>query len=135
MHWYLPQAEVGNDMKLVPGTGGAAGYVADVAEFIDAYKAAAGSPLPFFHADAWWQRGRWEKQLKELSNAIRAKGVRFGIIYNGGDDMDPVEWTTEAEGRFAGIETEPGMAPDDAIIQSWMREPEHALPETEAGQR
>lgn len=133
LHHYFPNAQVG-DIEPVAGAGGPSDYVSEVRQFADAYKAAVGCPLVFIDTDIAWKQPGWQTQLEELCKLTRAQGIKFGIIYDGNaDDETGVEWTAHAEQRFAEIESNPQMVPDDAVIQSWETQPERALPETQPG--
>src|SRR5208282_4408409 len=101
--------------------------------FIAAYRAAMGEPLAFLDVDMQWSQP-WEQELHLLAGSLHAAHIPFGIIYNGdGSDTTGKEWTRHAEERFAAIETDPALVPSRAILQTWMPQPEHMLPETEAG--
>ena len=90
VHRYFPQAKVG-DIEPVVGVAGPADYVSEVARFADAYRAATGLPLAFFHSDVAWRAIGAQQQLPQLAQVAHARGERFGIIYNSSDpDVSPV---------------------------------------------
>jgi hypothetical protein len=108
-------------------------WIDEILQFAAAYRAATGSALEFVHADVDWH-GDWSEALPLLAGRLRAARVSFGIIYDGDeqDDKD-IDWTTHAEQRFTEVEGQLGLEPDTAILQTWMRHPQHMLPETSAG--
>jgi len=129
----FPDVEVG-DIEPVVGSGAPADYIAEIESWADAFNAATGRPLAFFHSDVGWQGSGWQQQLTRLSHLTRKRGIAFGIIYNGNPaDSTGVAWTTDAEKHFVAIEADPAMIPDHAIIQTWDAQPDHALPETQPG--
>jgi hypothetical protein len=105
----------------------------EVSQWTKAYQNAVGEPLHFLHVDVVWA-GPWQEQLRTIDDDLHAAGVRLGIIYNGNSD-DPTgsEWTRHAEDRFSMIESQLEIIPDDAVLQTWMPQPTHMLPETSPG--
>jgi hypothetical protein len=128
----FPAVQIG-DIEPV-GTAQPADWVEEITQWTQVYGQVAGEPLSFFHADVAWN-GPWQQQLPAVKSRIRAAGLKFGIIYDGGgskDESDDV-WTQEAEQRFHLIESNPSMIPDHAIIQTWARWPKKMLPEDQPG--
>jgi hypothetical protein len=80
----------------------------------------------------WWAFG-WKTQLRQISQAVRAGGTQFGIIYDATPTGTDVEWTTEAQQNFADVEGDTTLVPDIALIMSWEAQPSHVLPETQEG--
>jgi len=133
IHRYFPHAQVG-DIEPLLGTAAPPDYVSEVLEWINAYQRAVGIPLAFFHSDLAWQNTESQTQLRQLSAEVRSNGIKFGIIYDGdSNDTTGVAWTTDAEERFADVEKDQAMVPDDAVLQTWDAQPNHALPETQPG--
>ncbi|PZR93434.1 MAG: hypothetical protein DLM68_00915 [Hyphomicrobiales bacterium] len=132
VHSYFPKAQVG-DIEPVVGAGGPANWTQLIMQWANAYQSAVGQPLAFFHSDVAWQGTGWSGQLTELQALLHAVNIPFGIIYDGNYSDDAVEWTTAAEQKFAGIETNSPAVPDHAILQSWNPQPLDALPETQPG--
>jgi hypothetical protein len=130
IHHYFPNAQVG-DIEPLPDAA-LPGYVTQVLEWMDAYKSAVGVPLAFSHWEFDWHNPASQAQLGQLFAGMRSNGIKFGIIYDGdpSDTAGPA-WTTDAERFFA--EEEKVMVPDDAILQTWETQPDHALPETQPG--
>jgi hypothetical protein len=132
VHKYFPNALVG-DIEPVAGAGGPTNWIQQITQWANAYKAAVGQPLAFFHTDVAWQGTGWSGQLTALQAFLNAEGIPFGIVYHGDYSDGAVKWTTAAEQYFAGIETNPQADPDHAILQTWNPQPLYALPETQPG--
>ncbi len=110
-----------------------ADWLDELKQWFAAYRAATGEPLAFFDVDMDWHKD-WRPQLSALVPTLKASGIKFGIIYDGdGGDTSGVTWTRHAEERFAAVEADPALAPDQAILQTWMRHPAHMLPESQPG--
>jgi len=108
-------------------------WLAQIAQWSEAYRRAAGEKLAFIRADVNWS-GPWQPALSGFVRQLRAAGIGYGIIYNGGSgSRGAVEWARQAEEEFAGLEADPAMIPDHAMIQSWTPWPKRNLPETESG--
>ena len=109
------------------------GWVEEIAQWTQAYKTATAHTLACFHADVQWS-GPWRTQLSALRARLHASGIQLGIIYNGdGSAQSGVEWTRQSEARFRMVESNPALIPDQALLQSWTRQPERMLPETLPG--
>jgi hypothetical protein len=132
VHGYFPSAVVG-DIEPVVGALGTTNWVQEIAQWANAYQQQVGLPLAFFHSDVAWQQTGSASQLTQLRSYFHGQGIPFGIIYDGDFSDSAVQWTTDAEWRFANIESNSGAVPDDAIFESWHPQPLYALPETEPG--
>ncbi len=101
------------------------------AGWIEAMENALGQPLAFFHADIVWKE-RWRAALAQLPPMLAAKRVPLGIIYNAPSaDLSNARWLAAARQHYEDIENNDGIAPDQAIFQSWSAMPDRLLPETE----
>jgi hypothetical protein len=110
-----------------------AGWIEDIMQWTQAFKAATGQPLACLHADVQWS-GPWQQQLPELRSRLHAAGIQLGIIYNGdGNAQSGIEWTRQSEQRFRTVENGARLVPDQALLQSWTRQPDHMLPEDKPG--
>ena len=110
-----------------------AGWVNEIMQWARAYESATHQPLACFHADVQWA-GPWQQQLAELTRRLHATGVKLGIIYNGdGNAQTGLQWTQQAEQRIRMVEANPALMPDQTLIQSWTRQPERMLPESQPG--
>jgi hypothetical protein len=107
--------------------------VRQLVQWLDAYHAVSGEQLPFFHLDVGFLALQdWPQATKELEDAARARGIAFGLIYDGDGGTDQ-QWTQAAEQRFTTYEAQYGGRPDNAIFQSWVDHPDYVLPETKPG--
>jgi hypothetical protein len=105
----------------------------DYAEWVDAYRQAAGVPLAFFDIDVNWDKD-WLAPAEEAAKTMGDKGVPFGIIYNGNPEApDDKTWISEAEAHYTAFESAGRAAPDAVIFQSWVAHPSHLLPDTDPG--
>ena len=99
------------------------------------WRQVTGEPFAFVRADVVWT-GPWRQALPALKRKLHAEHLTYSLIYGGGGqgraETDQV-WTEEAAQRFHAVEADPQMAPDQAVMQTWVRWPSHMLPETEAG--
>jgi hypothetical protein len=126
----FPQAQV---CDAEPAATPDAGWIEEIMQWTQAYKAATGHPLACLHADVQWS-GPWRQQLSELKGRLHAAGIHLGIIYNGdGKAQSGFEWTHQSEERFRMVENGAGLVPDQALLQSWTRQPDHMLPEDKQG--
>ncbi|MBS0558640.1 MAG: carboxypeptidase regulatory-like domain-containing protein [Proteobacteria bacterium] len=108
-------------------------WLAQIAQWSDAYRRATGEKLAFIRADVNWS-GPWRPALAGFVRQLRQEGIGYGIIYNGGaGSRTAQQWARQAEEEFAGLETDPAMVPDHAMFQSWTPWPKRNLPETESG--
>jgi hypothetical protein len=129
----FPRVVVGDIEALPPGVDPGA-----VVGWLDTYRRVAGASLPFLHLDVNYLRLDWPEVAGALERAARARGIRFGIIYDGeGSQLDgggsDRDWTAEAERRFTTYEAQYRGHPDDTVLQSWVDHPDYALPETQPG--
>jgi hypothetical protein len=102
----------------------------ELAAWLDAYQAAAGEPFAFLHLDIDWSRISWVDLAVDVERESRARGVPFGIIYNGGAAASDAQWSGIAGRRVLMYRTGGGKE-DHVLFQSWNDKPDHALPETD----
>jgi hypothetical protein len=117
----FPTAQIGD----IEGIGHAdpPDLVDQIMQWTKAYEKTVGEPLAFLRTDVLWS-GPWRQQLSQLVPRLHATGTKVSIIYNGdpGDQTD-LAWTRHAEERFAAIEADPTLIPDQAVLQTWMLHP------------
>ena len=105
--------------------------LADNLAWIRTYNDVAGEPLAFFHADVGWTTD-WVGICAELQRDLADRHIPFGMIYNGEDQApSAAAWASQARAHFHTFEDGARPAPDMAVIQSWVRYPDHALPDTD----
>lgn len=99
--------------------------------WIQAYRDATGEKLSFFHADVGWTTD-WVGICAELQRDLADRSIPFGMIYNGEDLAgSAADWANQARAHFRAFEDGSRPAPDVTIIQSWVRFPDHALPDSD----
>ena len=108
-------------------------YPEQIAEWLDAFHAATGHQLAFFHADINWD-GPWRGDLPALQQRLAKLGVAFGVIING----DPLarsdlEWTNAAIDHLQQVVDLVGLQPETIIFQTWDDRPTRVLPEDRPG--
>jgi hypothetical protein len=124
----FPNVRVG-DVEPIGQWPSAAALMRDTTDWLDAFKRADGQNLAFIHADVGWDTS-WLDITLSLRKEAAARGVRFGIIYNGNDlAKSDSEWSSEAVSHFKAFEDHAGR-PDDVVFQSWVSHPSRSLPET-----
>ncbi|WP_426420228.1 hypothetical protein [Bradyrhizobium genosp. A] len=129
MRKIFPALKVG-DIEVVDGDREA---TAQLAEWADAYRQATGEPLAFLHTDLAWS-DLAIGNLAPLAANLKRRNIPFGIIYNAdGSAASDAAWTQSAVSHFLEIEQVRGIHPDDAIFQTWTRNPTHVLPESQSG--
>ena len=111
-----------------------------LADWLDAYRSAAGSDLAFLHLDIDWRvfsSDEWAAQAHEVELDVHRHGARFGIIYNGCDSgcdgQTDERWLARAQRNVLDYELAGFGSPDDVVFQSWEDKPDRALPETDPG--
>jgi hypothetical protein len=99
------------------------------AAWMDAFQAAGGTKLAFFHQDTGFNV-TWINDVSAFRVETSKRGIPLGIIYNGfPNDSSDVQWLTRAQQHFTDFELSEGQ-PDQAIFQSWTGYPVTHLPET-----
>lgn len=124
----FPNVSIG-DVEPIGQWPSATALMRDTTDWLDAFKRAHGQNLAFIHADVGWDTS-WLGITLSLRKEAAARGIRFGIIYNG-DDLakSDSEWSSEAVSHFKAFEDHAGR-PDDVVFQSWVSHPSRSLPET-----
>jgi hypothetical protein len=128
----FPEVEFG-DVEPVGAHDAPADWLDELTHWVEAYQKASGVPLRFLDTDLTWD-SNWQPQLRAISARLHAAGIAFGIVYDGdGTDKTGEAWTLHAEERFTQVELDSSLRPDRAILQSWMAQPIHMLPESAPG--
>jgi hypothetical protein len=106
-------------------------WLQEITQWTAVYRSVLGENLGFFHCDVLWT-APWQQQVAAIKRVVQSKGLKFGIIYDGGGTGAPESdelWTREAAERARSVETSPALVPDEGIIQTWARWPHKMLPE------
>jgi hypothetical protein len=108
-------------------------WISELAQWTDAYRAATGQPLAFFHADVNWSELAM-RNLVPSAAQLKERRIPFGIFYTAdGSVASDLEWTQSAVRHFTEIEQVLNLHPDTALFATWTHYPEHVLPENEPG--
>lgn len=131
MRAHFPHVVIG-DAEPVRGAADG-GAIRGYARWADAFRAATGAPLAFFHADVQWKQS-WRMPLEHLAGVLRARHIPLGVIINGdGDDTSDKVWIAHALAHYRAIAKDRRIAPDQMVFQSWAPHPTHLLPDTDPG--
>lgn len=135
IHQYFPRAQIGAVEPITSNQGfDPERLVEDYLAFADLYRSATGSNLAFFHADIAWRSENWRRAVAPLKAGLRARSIRFGIIFGGTPDQkDALSWTRAGLDQLKSLAGNPTTAPEDVVIQSWQPLPTRYLPETAPG--
>jgi hypothetical protein len=87
----------------------------------------------FMHTDVAWDSD-WRPGLQVLAQGLRVRQVRFGIICDGAlNSPSDAAWTELALKRCRDVNSDPRTRLDDFMVQSWLPQPSHYLPENQPG--
>jgi hypothetical protein len=112
------------------------GWQNDVDAWANGYRQANGKPLAFMHLDIPWARANandFAVAYYRFCEQLQMQGLigALGIIYDGTpEDTTDSAWVRDAEGHIDTLQNKDGLRPQQAIIQSWMINPTHAMPDT-----
>jgi hypothetical protein len=125
----FPDVQIG-DIEVIQASAGTT-WMGEIMAWSEAYKKATGTKLAFLHADVQWDDLQSANLLPGLAAQLHSRGIKFGVIYNGDPkDSAGADWIRHAEERFNDLEAGQNLVPDHAVLQTWMLEPAHFLPET-----
>ena len=124
----FPNVKVG-DIESPPDTR-VPDSLTQLAVWLDAWRAAAGEPLAFLHADVDWGQD-YQPAIDAMRQVADLRQIPFGIIYNGWPAGSDLDWINNARGRYELIETAGNVIPDHVLFQSWDPYPTHVLPESD----
>lgn len=131
----FPDVKVGDVEPIAAPPPQPADWTDQILGWTRTWRQVTGESFAFVRADIVWT-GRWHRELPVLKRKLHAENLKYSLIYDGGGtgrtETDLI-WTQEAAQRFHVVEADPQMAPDQAVIQTWVRWPSHMLPETEPG--
>jgi hypothetical protein len=128
---YFPDAQIGTDEVVTKDRA----WVDELAAWADAYRQATGENLAYLHADLTWKPGSVQN-LAPLARALKQRHVPLGVIYdadaaNSFKTSSDEDWSRNTIGHFAQVESEVGVHPDHAVIETWVKFPTRMLPESE----
>jgi hypothetical protein len=105
----------------------------DLALWLDTYEERSGEPFAFLHVDADWTRPDWAQVAVAIEAEADARGVPFGVLYNGGLEADGPTWLANTMDRIVELEAELGGTPQHVALQSWVDQPDRVLPDDDLG--
>jgi hypothetical protein len=127
----FPNIKIG-DIEPIGATGSIP-WMAELKEWMQAYRLATGFNLAFLHVDVNWNSD-WQLPVKTIAAEAAANGIPFGVIINSDHpETTDIAWTMHAEERLAAVRSLLGSTPSQIIFQSWTVNPTHFLPEDQAG--
>jgi hypothetical protein len=111
-------------------------WQADLSAWSNRFRGSFGRPLGFLQFDVLWDRPNEDRILVELfryAEALKRQGLlgSIGVMYNGSPSQksDPA-WIRSAQEHILSVEVKDGLRPDQAIFQSWLPNPTHAMPDS-----
>jgi hypothetical protein len=126
---------------LVEPQQGLAGGVAELSEFLDAYKARLNElPVAVRFDVVWGKEDKWTKEwhaaIPAFIQMLKARGIGYSIIYNAGivnkrvPDTD-AGWIASAKANIADWQATIHEKPAQVVIQTWSPNPVRILPESD----
>ncbi|MGA7280353.1 MAG: hypothetical protein WBZ40_01090 [Acidimicrobiia bacterium] len=105
----------------------------DMEIWLDTFAERAGEPFAFLHIDPDWNRPDWTDVALEIEAVADARGIPFGVLYNGGLETDGRSWLQSTMDHIAEFETLAGGTPQHIAFQSWVDQPDRLLPDDDLG--
>jgi hypothetical protein len=111
-------------------------WQADLSAWATQFRQSTGKPLAFLQFDVLWNRPNEDKIVVgffRYAEAMERQALlgKIGIIYNGSpQDKSDEAWVRSAQDHILSIEVKNGLRPDQAVIQSWVPNPTHAMPDS-----
>jgi hypothetical protein len=125
MRTIFPEVIVGDIESITPPVD-----AAGMADWLDAYETAAGENFAFIQLDVDWARPDWADLGHQIQAKAATRGIPFGVLYNGGVAPEAQQWIELTGERIKEFDTS-GDPADHTVLQSWMPQPDHALPESD----
>jgi hypothetical protein len=110
---------------------GLPGGPAELAEFLDALKAAAHEYPLSVRFDVQWRKD-WRSQLPPFIAMLKARDIGYGVVYNApGGIKDDRAWIASAKENGQAFASVIRAKPDHVMIQTWDSNPSRIVPETD----
>jgi hypothetical protein len=118
----FPAVQVGDiETQIVPPALG---------QWADAYQAAVGMPLAFYHDDALVETSTFKQTIRGVQQTLADRNIPYGLIRNGiNEATSDAQWIGTGQGRVQVYAALGVAQPDHNIFQSWNPFPRNALPE------
>lgn len=127
---YFPNIRVGDIDAInsrIPG------LTEGILSFTDELQKKTGIKLAFVHADVAWD-SNWKPLLEQLAKGLRERGLPFGLICDGDENVGSDEaWTAQALKRCTDVSRNSKTRPEHFVVQSWEPLPTRMLPENRSG--
>jgi hypothetical protein len=109
-------------------------WTSEIAEWLEAYRAAMGEPLAFLRADLVPTMPAWRQQFATAIGVVRNSGVPLGVIYNGTRmDTSDATWIAAANHLCHVVEGQMAVEPAQVAFMTWTDRPHRLLPENQPG--
>ena len=105
----------------------------DMETWLDTWEERSGEPFAFLHIDPDWYRPDWPDVAVGIEAVADARDVPFGVLYNGGQEPDSESWMQFTMENVALFEDRYGGSPQHVSFQSWVDQPDRALPPDDLG--
>lgn len=107
------------------------GGTGELVEFLNAYKVGVGEYPSSVRFDVLWGRD-WRNQLPTFIAALRARGISYGVIYNGlGSSRSDAAWIGSAQENARSFPSFVHGTPNHIVIQTWQAFPLRDIPESD----
>jgi hypothetical protein len=101
----------------------------DMEIWLDTFEDRAGESFAFLHIDPDWYFEPWPEIAVGIEAVADARGVPFGVLYNGGNETSSERWMQFLMENVVTLERDHGSTPQHVSFQSWVDQPERALPD------
>lgn len=119
----FPDVIIG-DTEPVPAIASTRDWQGTYRSWLSAFRAASSRPITVTHLDVDWDKPSWQGNVRSVLSFLSATNIRTGIIYNASatGTQSSGAWFCSAVKNIT-VAGRHGLAPDDAIFQSWTRFP------------
>jgi hypothetical protein len=106
-------------------------WLANLSEWLAAYREATGEELYGLTMDVWWKFA-WQVPVRETARMLKNRNIRSGIFLDAsvGITASATEWIAEAQANACDMQRD-GLAVDYIVVANWMNMRVKNLPETD----
>jgi hypothetical protein len=116
---------------LVEPEQGLAGGPAELAEFLDDYKAAVHEFPASVRFDVQWRRN-WRIEIAPFVSMLKGHNIGYGVVFNApGGIKDDRAWIASAKENAQAFTDAIRARPDHIMIQTWDPNPTRIVPESD----
>jgi hypothetical protein len=107
-------------------------WLADLSQWLPAYRNATGEDLAGLAMDVWW-KFPWRDVVRETARVLAAKHIQAGIFLDstGGKTMLPQDWIADTRRNACALRGT-GASLDFIMVANWMDPLVKNLPETDS---